>query len=902
MARNALAAKQMPRAAPMVERAIHLSVRALVTGMAAPPAAPDAVANPGHATALRDFEVRLEAARPRVLPGEENHLRVHWRKLRPTDDEADLEVVADVPAELRAPAGGRSARLHLGGARDEGHATFTLTGEEPGGVHVDVLLTLEDDDGMVLGRAKAGFALARHRVVIADVEVAPAVVEAGGDVTVTARYHWTGASRVRGTLGGHLKRRADGQLVELRGQKVSALGERTEAWRIKAPVDQQVADFDVELAFEGKQAEHKAGFGKTGVLAVRRARDAEVVSLGSAAPRAGSGDEVAATALVRNTGVQRLEGHAHLALFARLPGAAEADFIAGVPEAPAVPVAVEAQDAARALFRFRVPPGLEGCRIEGNVTVEFPGARAERRGVLVHIVKEHVLDFDAFAAERFAYGAGEEAVVECRVRDDGSRPGGAFDLEFALRDGRKDVATAARRVELAGDRPAVVSAALQLPADLDAQGPLDLEVRAPALGSRRTVPGFLRVRRTVASRVVIVRPPAAPGTAAFLFEGEAVAREEPLGEVEGAGPVAVIEAASGGYFFAGPSGAPLEERSEALERAATRALWPLAPEGPTAARDRAWKALLDAARRAAPPAASDEPGAGRRSMAPSEVADGLRQGRSFEEAAADCAGTLREVLHLTDEALGGSRLPASEVANMWVESAEEGAAGGARGWARCASALTTLRTLEGELRECQRKRGLTRAGARALAQAAILRRAVEVELLAVALREGAPDAVLALSVTMKGHEERLRGRIRFWCRWLAKHAEVTQRAAAEAASRRQLAALREAAVDLRGADAIMPGRYNTVELRVSLPPGAPGGGMASAAVALPSELWIMGSEAARWTRGQYLLPALPLEPGGAAAWKLELYVPDRAGMEPGAIEVRLGFEAEGEGGGGEPAR
>lgn len=876
----------------MVERAIHLSVRALVSGVAAGPAPAEEIASPGHATRLRDFEVRIEAARPRVLPGEENHLSVHWKPLRPTDDEADLEVVVDVPGELRAPPGGRSAKLHLSGSKDGGQARFTLTGEEPGGVHVDVLLTLEDEGGIVLGRAKAQFAVSRHRVVIADVELEPAVVEAGGDTTVKARYLWTGANRVRGTIGGHLKRRADGQLVELRAQKVSALGERSQEWRIKAPVDQQVADFDVELSFEGKVADHKAHFGKTGVLAVRRLRDAEVASVKASKARAGGGDEVTVTAVVRNTGVEALTGTARLAVFARLPGAAEADLVAGVPAKAEVPVVVAAQDSARAAFALLVPKGLEGSRVEGAVTVEFQGVNAQRRDVLMHVVRDHVLDFDGFATERFAYGGGEEAVVECRVRDDGSRPGGAFDIEFALKDGGKVVVATTARIELAGAAAAVVRSHLQLPGELDAQGPLDLEVRAPSLGSKRAVPGFLRVRRAVASRVVIVRPPPAPGMAAYLFEGEAVAREEPLGEVEGPGPVTLVESGSGGLFFTGPGGLPIEAPADAIERAATRALWHFAPAPPTAARERAWMTLLDAVRKAAPAGASPDPAAGKQ-RAPSAVAEAVVAGEDFEEAASHCAGTLKEVLHLTHEVLDGSRLPASELANMWVEAAEEGAGKGGRGLRGCATALATLRNLEAALRGRQRKGGLTRAGARSLAQAEILRRAVEAELMTIALQQGAPDAVLSLSVALKAHEERLRGRIRTWSRWLQKHDEVAKRATREASTRRQLSALREVDVGLKGADAIMPGRYNAVELHVSLPAGAAGGGLASAAVALPSELWIMGSETARWTRGQYLLPSLPLEPGSSVAWKLELYVPDRAGMEPGAIEVRLGFDSEG---------
>lgn len=880
----------------MVERAIHLSVRALVSGMAADPAPPEEIANPGHASHLRDFEVRLEAARPRILPGEENPLVVHWKRLRPTDDEADLEIVVDVPGELQAPPGGRSAKLHLGGAQEEGEARFVLTGVEPGGVHVDVLLTLEDEGGIVLGRAKAQFAVSRHRVVIADAEVGPAVVEAGGDTTVTARYLWTGESRVRGSLGGHLKRRSDGQLVELRAQKVSALGERSQEWHIKAPVDQQVADFDIELRFEGKAADHKAHFAKTGVLAVRRLRDVEVASLKAGKGRVGGGDDLEVAAVVRNTGVERLAGTARLALFARLPGAAEADLVAGVPERAEVPVEVEPQGSARVAFPLRVPEGLEGSRIEGLVTVEFPGAKAERREPLMQVVRDHVLDFDGFATERFAYGGGEEAVIECRVRDDGSRPGGAFDIEFRLADGGHKVATTRQRLDLEGAAAAVTRVHLQLPEALDAQGPLDLHVSAPALGSERTVPGFLRVRRAVASRVVIVRPPPAPGMAAYLFEGESVSRETPLGEVEGAGPVTLVEAASGDYFFTGPGDLPLEAPAEALERAVTRALWDLVPAAPGAARERGWKALLEAVRKAGPSggAAGEEAAKAR---APSGVVQALVGGQSFEEATAGCGGTLKEVLHLTDEALDGSRLPASELANMWVEAAEDGAEQGGRRMGACAAALATLRTMEADLRDRQRKRGLTRAGARSLAQAGILRRAVEAELLALALREDAPDAVLSLSVSLKSHEERLRGRIRTWARWLQKHDEVLRRAGAEAAARRQLAALREVDVGLKGADAIMPGRYNAVELHVSLPAGATGGGLASAAVALPSELWIMGSETARWTRGQYLLPPLPLEPGSSVAWKLEVYVPDRAGMEPGAIEVRLGFDTESEGAG-----
>ncbi len=879
----------------MVERAIHLSVRALVTGIAPEPPDPAAVANPGHTTALGDFEVQIEAARPRSLPGEENGLILTWKKIRPTDAEADLEVVVDVPAELRAPPGGRSARVHLGGVPEAGETRFSLTGEEPGGVHVDVLLTMEDEGGIVLGRAKAGFAIARHRVVISDVTLEPAVVVAGGDTTVTARYLWTGASRVRGSIGGHLKRRADGQLVELRAQKVSALGERAQEWHVKAPVDQQVADFDVEMTFEGREADHRAGFGKTGVLAVRRPRDAEVASLKASSPRAGGGDEVQVTAVVRNTGVERLTGHAALAVFARLPGAAEADLVAGVPAGQPTPVDVTGQESTRVVFTVRVPAGLEGSRLEGAVTVEFPGARAERRETLFQVVRDHVLDFDAFAAERFAYGGGEEASIECRVRDDGARPGGAFDLLFALRDGNREVASARERVSLEGPHPSVVRVAMRLPEKLDAEGPLDLDVQAPALGSRRTVPGFLRVRRAVASRVVIVRPPSAPGAAAFLFEGEAVAREAALGVVEGVGPVTLVEAASGGYFFAGPGGLPLEEPAEAMERAATRALWEVAPPAPTAARDRGWKAVLEAARKGAP--SEGEADVEGRAESPSAVAEALLQGKDFEEAAAACQGTLKEVLHLTHEALAGSRLPASELANMWIESAEEGASRGGRALGPVAAAVLALRTFEADLRERQRKRGLTRAGARSLAQAAILRRAAEAELMAIALREGAPDSVLSLSVSLKAHEERLRSRIRFWSRWLSKHEEVARRATAEAAVRRRLASLREAEVRLKGADTIMPGRYNTVELHVALPAGAPGGGMASAAVALPSELWIMGTDTARWSRGQYVLPPAPLEPGSQVAWRIELYVPDRAGMEPGAIEVRLGFDDEGAEGG-----
>ena len=34
-----------------------------------------------------------------------------------------------------------------------------------------------------------------------------------------------------------------------------------------------------------------------------------------------------------------------------------------------------------------------------------------------------------------------------------------------------------------------------------------------------------------------------------------------------------------------------------------------------------------------------------------------------------------------------------------------------------------------------------------------------------------------------------------------------------------------------------------------------------------------------------------IEPGASVSWKIDLYVPDRAGSEPGGLEVRVGFEA-----------
>jgi hypothetical protein len=181
---------------------------------------------------------------------------------------------------------------------------------------------------------------------------------------------------------------------------------------------------------------------------------------------------------------------------------------------------------------------------------------------------------------------------------------------------------------------------------------------------------------------------------------------------------------------------------------------------------------------------------------------------------------------------------------------------------------------------------------RALGEAAVWRRALESELMALALDADGHDRVVQLSGALKGGEARLRDVVRYYARALGSAAAVAARAGAEGADRRRLAALRAAKVEVKGAQAIVPGAYNELLIEVSLPGLAPASGTVEVAVSLPSQLWIVASDGARLVRGHYLLKEAALQPGGKTTWKVDLYVPERVGEEPGAIEVRVGF-AEG---------
>jgi hypothetical protein len=871
----------------MVDRSVHLAVRGLVSGLAKPEGE-TVPSSPGQKARMGPFEITLEAARPRILPGEENELAVRWKAVEP-GAEADVHLVLDLPAEVSAPEPQRSARAKLGGEAKEGETRFVVTGTEPGGVWIDALLTLEDEMGAVLARAKTGFAVAKHKVVISDVQAEPAVVAGGDAVVVKARYAWTGAARVRGTIGGTLRRRPDGAVLELHREKVSALGERTQEWSLKAPVDLAVADFDVELSFESKESGARAQFGKTGVLAVRRGQDVEVDSVTAGAPKWGAEENVVVRALVRNTGVRPLKGEARLEVFLRAPGAVETVTAMGVATPEAFALEIGAASSQEAAFTVKLPRGVEGKRVEGRVAVKFGELAVEKHDVLGHVVADHALEFDGFAADRYAYGPGDEAQVECRVRDDGARPGGTFEVTMRLLDGAKEVARGAAPAVVEG-RSAPVKGTLKLPADLVTKGALDLEVAVPAAGAVRRVPGFLRVRQAVASRVVVVKPAAAEGPAAFLFEGETVQDEVSLGDIEGAGACQFVLLDSGSYFVSGPDLTPLEGPPASLERAVVKAVAERGGPPPLQEHGKAWARVIESLSK------TGARGAARREGGPSSLAALVAQGERFGALAARAAGPLREAVQLTEALLGGERAPPAEAAAAWIRAAEEGGAPMAHGnqdqGRDAAAALTDIRHREGEFLAKLDGTGLDLGALRALAEAAVLRRAVEAEIMSVALMAGAPDHVLRLSAALKAQEARTRGVLRYYAKLLAKAREAVAAARREAAMRRKLAALREALVAVKGADAILPGRYNRVEVEVRLPRSAPAGGLVAAALALPSELWIVGTETAELLRGRYVLPPLAIEAGGRAAWPLELYVPDRAGADPGAIEVRVGFEEE----------
>jgi hypothetical protein len=565
---------------------------------------------------------------------------------------------------------------------------------------------------------------------------------------------------------------------------------------------------------------------------------------------------------------------------ARLPGSQEADFVAGVPEKPEVTMTVPAQESAEAIFALRVPAGLEGSRLEGLFQASLGTLSLEGRATLLDVVADHAIEFDAFAADQFAYSEGDTIMIECHVRDLGARPGGTFAVAFRVKDGSKVLCETKAEIAVTADA-ATTKAALKLPDALKNKGPLDLEVAAPQSGALRRVAGFIRIRQAMASRVAILKPGEAAGMAAFLFEGETVERQSDLGNVEGEGPLALVAVSGGSTFFANSRGVPMAQPASVIERAASRALASVTPAGDDGEHQVAWGVLIDGL------GASTKSRAKGPVTSPSEAAAAFAAGDDFEKIGGAAAKGMHGALSLTHDVLNGGRLPATELANLWVTAAEKAAANPAA--APVGAALSGLRRTESELRARLERGGLAHAELVRLAQASLLRRAVEAELIARAVKEGAPDHVLSLSITLKAQEERLRAHLRYWARLAAKHRQLAERCAEEAHARRKLSALREARVELKGADAIMPGRYNAVELRVSLPPGAASGGLAAAALMLPSSLWIMANETARQTRGQYLLEPLPIEPGGSAAWRVEIYVPDRAGSEGGAIEVRVGF-------------
>lgn len=869
--------------AGVVDRSVHLSLRGLVEGVA--PVQGAAVAAPAQRTQLGGFDVTLEAARDRILPGEENEMVIAW-KAREGNARAKVQLFMEVPAELAAGGGGQTKQEEWGAAGAEGAARFVVTGSEPGGVWVEALLTFEDDMGNVLGRAKAGFSVARHRVVISSAEVEPPVVAAGGAFVVKARYAWTGQARVRGTLGGALRRREDGAELELFREKVSALGEREQEWRTRAPVDAAVADYDIELSFEGKETGARAQFGKTGALAVRRPREAEVVSVTPAKTKWGADAVEHVRAVVRNTGVETLEGDAMLEVHVRLPGAAEPVIVARAAEPEHAPLKIAPASSAEVAFDVKLPRGVEGRRVEGRLVATFGSTTAERREVLGHIVADHVLEFDGFAADRYAYGGGDEARVECRVRDDGARPGGRFQVAFRLLAGGKEVAASTAAVDMQGTSAPLVGV-LALPKGLDAKGALDLEVAVVGAGGARRVEGFLRLRQPVATRVVVVKPAQAHARLAFLFDGEAVAEEVPLGTVEGAGEATLLVTDEPSVFFEA-GGMPIAD-GPALERAAARAVAVQAGAPPPVLHGAEWERLTDSMARAS------GHGKKRATGAPSDLEERIALGTAMT-AAGRTSGALTRAIELTDSALSGGRAPPAEVAAAWVEAAEKGAKvekERAEGVARVARALATARGAEARRLSAWQAGAMDLAGMRATAEAAIWRRALEAELIAEAIDAGGHDRVLQLSAALKESEERLRDVVRYYAKGIALAHDIAKRAGREGADRRKLAALRSAVVTVKGAEAIAPGAYNEITIEVALPSKAPTGGKMEAAIALPSQLWIVASEGARLARGQYVLKAADVQPGGRTAWKLELFVPERVAAEGGAIEIRIGFEEGG---------
>ncbi len=881
----------------MAERSVHLAVRGLVAGVAAE-AGPRGEAPVGRAVKVGPFEVGLEVARARILPGEENELTVRWKAVE-AGARAEVQIVLDLPAEVSAPEAERSARAVWGEGAGSGESRLTVRGEEPGGVWVDALLTLEDEGGVVLGRTRAGFALSRHRVVISAVEVEPAVVAPGGAFKVLAKYAWTGQDRVRGTLGGTLRRRADGAQIELRREKVSALGERVGEWAVKAPVDLEVADFDVEMTFEGREEGQKANFGKTGVLAVRRLEEVEVAAVEAGAARWGVGEPVEAGAArwgvgepvevrvrVRNTGVRPLKGEVRLEVSTRVPGAAESEGQEGAAVPRSAPLELATAASAEVPFRVTLPRGVEGRRVEVRVEAVMGAARFEKREVLGVAVADHALEFDGFAADRYAYSAGEEALVECRLRDDGARPGGRFEVVLRLLDGAREVARGEAVAALEG-RFAALKARLKIEEGLEAHGALDLEVSVPFEKTVRLVKGFLRVRQKVALGVVVEKPPEAEGRGAFLFEGEEVVSQDDLGEVAGLGHARLVVLDSGAFYVEGAEGAPVEAPREALERALSKALVKRGGAPPAQAHEKAWGTLgASAGARARAPAK------GAKLRTPSALAG---EGSPFREAAAKAEGPLKGALEITAAAFEGSRMPASELANLWVAAAQEAGARGGEAMPALPM-IADVRAFEARGLKALGEEGLDGAGLVLLVEAAVLRRALEAQALVEGLRAGAQDSVLELSVALKALQEQMREAARYFVRLAVAQVAGARAAADEGRARRRLAALRAAHVEVKGAEAILPGRYNAVEVSVALPEGALAGGTVAAAVALPSELWIVGTESARLLRGQYLLPGQPLAPGARASWTLELYVPDRAGGERGSIDVRVGFEKDDEGG------
>jgi hypothetical protein len=386
-----------------------------------------------------------------------------------------------------------------------------------------------------------------------------------------------------------------------------------------------------------------------------------------------------------------------------------------------------------------------------------------------------------------------------------------------------------------------------------------------------------------------VKPAAAQGGAAFMYDGEAVTERVDLGHVEGAGTARLVITDEHGYYVE-VDGAPVEGKdAAAVERAAAKAVAAKAGAPPAVGHREEWRRVL----------AAFAKGKGRDKEAPSGAPSDLEERMALGallSASGAASGALRRAMRDTELAFDGGRVPPAEVAASWLAASETAAKSQrerAPAMARAARALEAAREAEAAALSKWAEGGLNAKELRGLAEAAVWRRALEAELTALALDAEGRDRVVQLSAALKGGEERLRDVVRYYARALSSAASVAARARDEAGDRRRLAALRSAKVEVKGAEAIVPGAYNQLTVEVSLPALAPAGGTVEAALSLPSQLWIVASEGARLVRGHYVLRGAPLKPGGTLTWKVDLYVPARVGEETGAIEVRIGFAEAG---------